>query len=180
MEKIIIIALAFMLAISIFSPKRKKEKNKETPKEKLDKMPYKQKFILTKNEYAFWIELEKVAVDMKWKVCPKVGLKELFEITSKENYMNYFGRISQKHIDFLICNEKLQPVYAIELDDNSHKGREESDRFKDEIFKLSSIPLIRIKAQKDYSKEYILRNIANKTLNKQCAPLNQGVQGSNP
>lgn len=86
------------------------------------------------------------------------GIKNLFDITDKKDYMSWFGRIAQKHIDFLICDEKLRPKFAIELDDNSHKNNK-NDSFKDALFKAASLKLIRIRAQIDYSEEYIERNI---------------------
>lgn len=133
--------------------------NKEQIENKI--YPYKPKFILTKNEYTFFIELQKIAKEMNWIICPKVGMKELFEVTDKQNYMKYFGMISQKHIDFIICKEDMKPIYAIELDDNSHNKQKvkETDEFKNRLFDLSYIKLIRIKAYTEYSKEYIIRNI---------------------
>lgn len=145
------------------SQKKQKSNSKENANNtiNLDEMPYKDKFMLTKNEYIFYNELKKIATEMDWIICPKVGLKDLFEVTTKENYIGHFRRISQKHIDFIICKDDLKPIYAIELDDNSHNSEKakQSDRFKNELFKKSKIKLIRIKACKEYSKEYIMRNI---------------------
>ncbi len=149
---IIILALFFSNCLQAITNKKGKKLN-------LDNLPYKDKYILTKNEYIFYIELKNIAKEMNWIICPKVGLKDLFEITTKENYMSHFGRISQKHIDFLICDNALRPIYAIELDDNSHKNRKDSDEFKNKLFEKSKIKLIRIKACKEYSDQYIMRNI---------------------
>lgn len=137
----------------------------EQPKVNLQDMPYKERYILTKNEYIFYNELKKIAEEMGWIICPKVGLKELFEVTTKEGYMTHFGRISQKHVDFIICKNDLKPIFAIELDDNSHNTdkAKQSDAFKNEIFKKSSVKLVRIKACREYSKEYIMRNLVEQT-----------------
>ena len=164
---IIIGALFVANVLQVISQNQKKQKY--TAKEEisttinLDEMPYKDKYMLTKNEYIFYKELQKIATEMNWIICPKVGLKDLFEVTTKENYISHFRRISQKHIDFIICKDDLKPLYAIELDDNSHNTEKakQSDRFKNELFKKSRIKLIRIKACKEYSKEYIMRNILN-------------------
>lgn len=112
---------------------------------------YRAKDILTKNETSFYRELKKVADKEGLFICPKVGLKDIFEVTDKQNYMSWFGKIAQKHVDFLLCDELLRPLYAIELDDNSHKKRESSDNLKNVIFGSSSIPLIRVKAKMEYS-----------------------------
>lgn len=164
---IIIIGALFVAnvlqAISQNQKRRRTEKNKSEASNLIDlsEMPYKDKYMLTENEYLFYRELRKVAAEMDWIICPKVGLKDLFEVTASENYMGHFRRISQKHIDFIICKEDLKPIFAIELDDNSHNSEraKQSDRFKDDLFQRSRIKLIRIKACKEYSKEYVIRNI---------------------
>lgn len=166
---LIIIIGALFVANLLQAISQSQKRQKRTTKEErsttinLSEMPYKDKYLLTKNEYHFYRELQKIAAEMNWIICPKVGLKDLFEITTKENYMSHFGRISQKHIDFIIGKDDLKPIYAIELDDNSHNTEKvkQSDNFKDELFEKSRIKLIRIKACKEYSKEYIMRNILN-------------------
>ena len=65
-------------------------------------------------------------------IYPKVGLKDLFEVNGKTKKREYhFRKISQKHVDFLICDATLRPLFAIELDDKSHdqKDRKERDAF---------------------------------------------------
>lgn len=169
----IIIGALFVANILQAISKRQKYRNDSYDKAPgnsnaiLEEMPYKDKYILTENEYLFYQELREIAAEMNWIICPKVGLKELFEVTASENYMNHFGRISQKHIDFVICKDDLKPLYAIELDDNSHNSEKakKSDRFKDELFGNSRVKLIRIKACEEYSREYIMRNILKGTKN---------------
>lgn len=171
----LLIAIGIMLILSFIlqnSSKKKSKKKQEAKKPNSDSIlqepadeiyPYKDKYMLTKNEYTFYLELQKLAKEMNWIICPKVGLKELFEVTNQDNYMHYFGKIAQKHIDFIICKEDLKPLYAIELDDNSHNGekRKEADEFKNKLFEQSRVKLIRIKACTEYSKDYIIRNILN-------------------
>jgi len=171
--QLVITILLFIFVASLIkkSSKKKGTNNvkipyEETPENKIDYIdlknaPYKLKYLLTKNEYSFYKELKKIADKNTWLICPKVGMKDLFDITNKESYMKWFGKIAQKHIDFLICDDMLRPKFAIELDDNSHKSDEkkESDRFKDILFLKNDIILHRIKAQVEYSEEYILRNI---------------------
>ena len=95
-------------------------------------------------------------------------MKEIFEVANKDSYMKYFGTIAQKNVDFLICDDKLRPKYAIELNDNSHNSldRQKSDSIKQAIFSKSTIKLVAIKAQQSYTENYIrqyfdLQNVAN-------------------
>lgn len=117
----------------------------------VSKLPYKQKYILSKAEYSFYLALSPLADKHHCIVCPKVGLKDLIEVDlsviDKNDYMKYFGKISQKHVDFLVCDNKLKPIFAIELDDKSHKKdrAKEKDSFKDQVFAGIGLPLKRIK-----------------------------------
>lgn len=125
-----------------------------------EKMPYAQKFILTKNEYIFYKILKEICDEKEWLICPKITLKELFNVTLSKydkEYRPYLSKIDKKHIDFTICNKDLYPIYAIELDDNSHKDQDriKSDNFKNKIFENSKIKLIRVKARNYYTKESI-------------------------
>lgn len=130
----------------------KKEKIGELTKD--GKPLYKKKYILTNNEYKFYKALKEYAEEKQLIICPKVGLKDLFEPKAAENKMSLFGRIAQKHIDFLICDKELRPVYGIELDDKSHEreDRQKSDQFKNELFKSCGIPLYRITTKQEYTK----------------------------
>lgn len=146
-----IIFFIIIIAFIYFSKKIQVKKSEEIN----IKDSFKSKYILTGNEYKFYKVLKKITDQHNLIICPKVGLKDLFKVTNKSNYMAAFSKISQKHIDFLICDNDLHPCAAIELDDNSHKGREENDNFKNELFQNSPIKLIRIKAYPDYSEKYV-------------------------
>jgi len=91
-------------------------------------------------------------------ICPKVGLKDLFEVNKgTKDRQKYFWKISSKHIDFLICDAKLRPLFAIELDDKSHSREEmkKKDQFKDILFESAGFPLYRVPTASAYTKEYL-------------------------
>ncbi|MDF2700816.1 MAG: hypothetical protein K0Q49_2379 [Haloplasmataceae bacterium] len=117
-----------------------------------DYMPYKSKYILTSTEYNFYKSLKIITDNKNLIICPKVGLKDMIDITDKSNYMKWFGQISQKHIDFLICDNDLKPLFAIELDDKSHDRTkaQKNDDFKNKLFSKIGLPLKRIRVG-DYS-----------------------------
>lgn len=125
--------------------------------------PFKYKYILSNCEYRFYNTL-KIFTDSKgYLICPKVGLKDLFDVTIQgKEYMKYWGKISKKHIDFLICDDKLHPLCAIELDDSSHNKAEakENDEFKNKLFAVANLPLYRIPTAKTYTEEYIKTHIS--------------------
>ena len=108
--------------------------------------PYAAKPILTKREYGFYLILREVADEHHCLICPKVGVKDLLAVTDKKQYMKYFHKIAQKHVDFVICDQNLYVLFAIELDDSSHetKDAKKRDRLKDKAFAAAGIPLKRI------------------------------------
>lgn len=114
---------------------------------KKSRLPYEAKPLLTKREYAFYRLLKREADARQLLICPKVGLKDLMEVTNRKNFFKYFRKISQKHVDFVICDKNLQVLFAIELDDKSHdtKDAQKRDLFKDQAFKAAKIPLKRIR-----------------------------------
>ena len=97
--------------------------------------PYRARPLLTKREYKFYVLLREEAYKKGFLICPKIGLKDLMEVTDK------------KHVDFVICDEDFQVYFALELDDSSHdtEKAKEKDLFKDRAFKAAGIPLKRIR-----------------------------------
>ena len=79
-------------------------------------------------------------------ICPKVGVKDLLSVTDKKQYMKYFHKIAQKHVDFVICDRDLYVLFVIELDDSTHETRDakKRDRLKNKAFAAAGIPLKRI------------------------------------
>ena len=111
------------------------------------RLPYEAKPLLTKREYAFYRLLKREADARGFLICPKVGLKDLMEVTDKTNFLQYFRKISQKHVDFVICDKNLRVLFAVELDDSSHDTADarKRDLFKDQAFRAAKIPLKRIR-----------------------------------
>lgn len=115
------------------------------------KLPYKKKYILTKNEYGFYKELRKITDPKGYQVITKIRLADIIEVNKNEiksnEYMKYFNQIQSKHIDFVICDNNLHLLVAIELDDNSHYRERtiKSDYLKDNALESAGIKLIRCK-----------------------------------
>lgn len=108
--------------------------------------PYAARHLLTKREYRFYLLLREVADEYHCIICPKVGVKDLLSVTDKKQYMKYFHKIAQKHMDFVICDRDLYVLFAIEPDDSTHETRDarKRDHLKDKAFAAAGIPLKRI------------------------------------
>lgn len=123
--------------------------------------PYAPKHILTKREYKFYLLLRRETDRRRCLICPKVGVKDLLAVTDRRDYMKYFHKIAQKHIDFVICDQDLRVLFALELDDSSHETKEaqERDRFKDRAFRAAGVPLKRIRDFDEQSIRELFRDI---------------------
>ncbi len=122
-------------------------------------MPYRFKYILTKNEYYFYKFLKPITDKHNCIICPKIGLKDIVDITDRRDYKKWFAKVSQKHVDFVICDSSLKPLFAIELDDRSHyqESAKVNDDFKNELFIKIGLPLKRVLSSYRYDEleEYL-------------------------
>ena len=117
---------------------------------------------LSPAELSFYHVLTSV-VQGQLVVMGKVRLADIFYVTQKDGYFSHFNRISQRHVDFLLCQpETMRPVVAIELDDASHnrRARKERDAFVDTLFRAASLPLLRVPVRRTYSAQEIAERLA--------------------
>lgn len=107
--------------------------------------------ILSDAEFNFFNVLSLALNNSEYIICPKVRIADFVKVLGKESRQSNFNRIRSKHIDFLICNKKLTPVVAIELDDKSHSNKQDRDNFVNELYKSINLPILRIKNGQEYS-----------------------------
>lgn len=97
----------------------------------------------------------------------KVRLADVLKVATKRSdspsqYSSDFNRIKSKHIDFLICDaDTLRPMLAIELDDRSHQkqSRQDRDRFIDRAYRHADLPLLHIRASRNYHAATLTKQI---------------------
>lgn len=77
-------------------------------------------------------------------VFPQVGLSRVIEAKGQERRKGFFS-ISQKSLDYVVCNKDMNTLVAIELDDATHNraDRIKADQVKDEALTSGEIPIIR-------------------------------------
>lgn len=148
---IVIIALIVYIALSkLEKPQAKVEPAEpEVTIKDLEKMPYKKKLLLTKNEWSFYKALKPTADELGYTVLAKIRVADLVEVTSadRSEWQKYFNKINKKHIDFALAKpENLQIVILIELDDNSHNNsQKQRDEFIEALYKQTGYKLLRTK-----------------------------------
>ena len=125
--------------------------------------PYaKQEFFLSPAEINFFHTLRAIVED-DYHIFTKVRLADIFEVEDRKNNLGSFNKISQRHIDFLLCEPSdITPVLGLELDDSSHSAEQssEKDRFKNAVFQAAGLPLLRIPVQNTYDFRAIAFQIA--------------------
>jgi len=142
--------------LQFFKPKKKRPKYTVTvvPPEEVEELPYHiRDDFLSPAETSFFQVLRTMMGD-HFLICPKVSLSDIFYVSRPHENAGYRNKIDRKHVDFLLCNPKtLHPVFAIELDDASHRrpDRVKRDEFVDEVFKTADLPLVHVAVQHSYN-----------------------------
>ena len=96
-------------------------------------------------------------------VFAKVRLADLVRVqVSGREFWQRFNSIKAKHVDFVVCDETLAPVLAIELDDASHDeaDRLARDQFVDSVLESAALPIVHVKARRGYVLEEIRQLLA--------------------
>ncbi len=125
------------------------EDDEDDEEEKEDIIPYQFKYLLTKNEWAFYKKLKEVTDKRKLHILAKVRLADLVEVekwVSGGGFKKYFSKIKSKHVDFVLCNPDNLAVKAIiELEDGTHSNtaeRAKRDAFVDKVLKKCGYTVI--------------------------------------
>ena len=125
-------------------------------------LPYSSRVsLLSPGENAFFAALTQ-AVRGDWLIMSKVRLADIVTCSRSKWKRGFGGAISQKHIDFVLCDKAdCAFVLAIELDDRSHDAphRQERDHFVDGVFATAAVPLLRVRARSHYDVDFIRRLI---------------------
>jgi predicted RNA-binding Zn-ribbon protein involved in translation (DUF1610 family) len=125
-------------------------------------LPYKLRDdFLSPTELSYYKVLSSI-LGVRGTLFTKVSLSDIIFVTKTDKYMSFFNRISQRHVDFLLCEAStLKPVLAIELDDSSHNrpSRKERDRFLDEVLRAADLPLLRVSPKMQYTREEVVSQL---------------------
>lgn len=123
-------------------------KDKFDTKDEKPKYDYKHRnWFLTKAEHEFYNALVQ-AVGQDYIIFAQVHLPTLLDNkVVGQNWNAAFRHISQKSVDFVLCDKAyVSPKLAIELDDKSHDrpDRQDRDIEVERILKGAGMPLLRI------------------------------------
>ena len=111
--------------------------------------------LLTPTEQRFHDQLRAV-VGTRATIQCKVRLADL--LLSERHDLAAFRRVSQKHIDFVLCHSQtLRPLVAVELDDASHTrpDRQARDAFVNQVYAAAGMPLLHVPVSGHYDPAYL-------------------------
>jgi len=111
--------------------------------------------LMNKSEYLFFKELER-QLSSGYHLFTKVRIEDFIGVRKKiERPAHFRGYIQSRHLDFLVCDEHMEPVLAVELDGGSHKMAKtiEIDARKDLICEAVGLRLERVRVGSDFTAE---------------------------
>ncbi len=120
---------------------------------------YELKPVLTPTEVQFFQQLQRLAAG-RCTILVKPRIADF----AQHFGANTFQSIAQKHVDFLICrNEDMVPVFAIELDDWTHRYQrvKERDIFVNNLFAAISLPLLRLPVRESGALEALVDKLSH-------------------
>jgi very-short-patch-repair endonuclease len=130
---------------------------------KFDKFPYFKKDLMSKGELNFFNQFQERIADKDYVLLAKVRIADLIGVSRKINdWKGYFWKISQKHVDFVLCKkDSLEVVAIIDLDDSSHEreDRQERDELVNDVLKRCGYKIIRRKYKDTYDFDAIAEQI---------------------
>lgn len=121
-------------------------------------------FLLSEAEKHFHQSLQ-AAVGHQYWIYPKVRLADIVEVDPDLNRsanQTAWNRISQKHVDFTLCDPgDFRIIAIVELDDSSHrlKDRQKRDGNVDAILNQIRIPVLHVRCARNYSREALVSQI---------------------
>jgi len=111
-----------------------------------------QRFLCTPAEWRFYRALDR-AVGERFDIMLQVRVAAVLRPVSPELWERDGRRVSQKAFDFVLVSKASSRVQcAIELDDRTHAKaeRRRRDRFLNRACKRAGLPLLRVRAARDY------------------------------
>jgi hypothetical protein len=102
----------------------------------------KRDFVMNKSEEALFFALERL-IPQGYYIFPNMRLADFIDAIHGNGFIRRRNNILPKHVDFLVCNKYFNPIFAIELNGNSHlrPDRIKRDKLVNEIFEEAGLGL---------------------------------------
>ena len=121
-------------------------------KAETQRLPYRlrEPFMTTTEASLFRVLRQMVGV--RYLVCPKVALNDVFLIVRPNENVHFFNKIFRKHVDFLLCDpQSFAPAFGVEIVRSSARSESrEQDKFMGELFTSAGLPLVHVPSSEKY------------------------------
>lgn len=134
--KYVLFALALLAVIAVAIALKTPPKN---GKRKLGKLSKKE--LLSEREQSMYWRLLEAFPPTEYVVLSQVALGGL--ITTKDRADR--NRFDRKIADFVIANKAFEVLAVVEIDDKSHRGKEEKDAARDQMLQAAGYKTLRYK-----------------------------------
>lgn len=113
---------------------------------------YRKRWVFMNNSEATFFHMFMKVLPPDFYIFPKTRVADIIETTDGNGYYHRRNKILSRHVDFLVCSPKLEPIMAIEIDGSSHNSpdRIERDHEMDGIFESVKIPLKHVQVGSDF------------------------------
>lgn len=101
-------------------------------------------FLTPRETEAFRLLLP-IAASSDLHVCPQAAMDSYLRFEGEGGFRER-GRYKARRSDFAFMDRTGNVVLVVEIDDASHRGREEQDAARDEVVRMAGIPTVRIPA----------------------------------
>jgi very-short-patch-repair endonuclease len=163
--EILLLLIFFALLFNILRRKNPASSNSDEISHSV-KFHYKRKsFLMTKPENDFFDVLCRVVTD-EYYVFPQIHLSSILDHKDNshghQNWEYAFRYISQKSVDFIVCDKEYRrTMLAVELDDSTHNSekRRQRDANVEHMLKEAGVPLLRINRADNLNEEEIAARI---------------------
>ncbi|WP_162182912.1 DUF2726 domain-containing protein [Neosynechococcus sphagnicola] len=91
--------------------------------------------------------ITKAVIPYGARVCPKVGLKDILDISNSGIGKQEYSYALKAHIDFCVINSDDYVEFGVEIDEKHHLSNPEDiskDKLKNELCSKLGLPLLRI------------------------------------
>jgi hypothetical protein len=103
----------------------------------------KRRQFLTPREVDAFKLLAPIASAANLHVCPQASMDSFLKFEGEGGFRER-GRYKARRSDFVLMDQKGDAVLVVEIDDASHRGREEKDAARDDVVLMAGIATLRV------------------------------------
>jgi hypothetical protein len=124
------------------------------------------KKLVNRYEETAFQELEGLGSEFGYRIYPKVRVADVLPLDDQSIRSDLFSFALKAHFDFTACDDRHNPLFAVEFDGRFHqlKAQKARDARKDELCALFGFPLLRINSNhllRRYNKRSLLHWIVS-------------------